>query len=451
MRAVKGQIRLCSVCGKAGHRMETCAHPAAKTIRELKAKLLMARKKKPQATRRKPTAKPPPKSTKYKARAMKLYTKKPDALCHKKKNATGHGRSPSDSTDETNMLALCASAGDALAGIRKVGFVTLNGATRCPFCQELYRTSAKPVERPGPGYQGHLYARCEAWLCTQWANVLHFSPFAGMTGLTLRQLAYTLRLYLNYDCIPPSACDIATTLKVGYKAVGKVLDIVRQEEARLGREETESGEVDGDVEVDGHCLRTFYASVTGPYADLIPDRLKNVHDAVVIHVRILGVRKRGGIRTWIRVAPFRPVAPGARPPPECTEEIVTSGILSHVKPGSSAMYADGAKAWPTAAKQIGLRIKTVQVAHSRMEFTRKVPFFKTGHSTQGGTMSIDSKWTAFERLIPSTVHTKKGSVVNEKLYTYLYAAVYRLNHKGEDGFKLVGAQVASRMAEDTLG
>ena len=66
-------------------------------------------------------------------------------------------------------------------------------------------------------------------------------------------------------------------------------------------------------------------------------------------------------------------------------------------------------------------------------------------------MSIDSKWTAFGRLIPSTVHTKKGSVVNEKLYTYPYAAAYRLNHKGEDGFKLVGAQVASRMAEDTLG
>ena len=66
-------------------------------------------------------------------------------------------------------------------------------------------------------------------------------------------------------------------------------------------------------------------------------------------------------------------------------------------------------------------------------------------------MSIDSKWTAFERLIPSNVHTKHGRVVNEKLYTYLYAALYRLNHKGEDGFKLVGAQVASKMAKDALG
>ena len=188
MRSVKGKIHVCSICGKAGHRVETCTHPAAQTIRDLKAKLAMARKKKPLATRRKPTVKSPPKSTKYKNRAMKLYTKKPDAVCHKKKNATGHGRSPPDSSDETDMLALCASAADALAGMRKGGFVTLNGASRCPFCHELYTTPATPVERPGPGYHGHLYARCEAWRCKQWKNVLYFSPFAGMTGLTLRQL-----------------------------------------------------------------------------------------------------------------------------------------------------------------------------------------------------------------------------------------------------------------------
>ena len=88
---------------------------------------------------------------------------------------------------------------------------------------------------------------------------------------------------------------------------------------------------------------------------------------------------------------------------------------------------------------------TVQVAHSKMEFTRKVPFFKAGHSTVGGTMSVDSKWTAFERLIPSNLNTKKGSVVNSKLYTYLHAAVYRLNHKGEDGFNLIGERVASKL------
>ena len=111
------------------------------------------------------------------------------------------------------------------------------------------------------------------------------------------------------------------------------------------------------------------------------------------------------------------------------------------------MYADGANAWPKAAKQIGLQIKTVQVAHSRMEFTWKVPFFKTDHSTLGGTMSIDSKWTAFERLIPSSLSTKKGRVVNENLHTYLYAAPYRWNHKGEGGFKLLGARIASKMVE----
>ena len=115
------------------------------------------------------------------------------------------------------------------------------------------------------------------------------------------------------------------------------------------------------------------------------------------------------------------------------------------------MFADGAKAWPKAAKQIGLQIRTVQVAHSRMEFTRKVPFFKAGHSTLGGTMSIDSKWTAFERLIPSNPNTKTGRVVNENLCTYLYAALYRLNHKGEDGFKLLGARIALKMVEAAKG
>ena len=49
------------------------------------------------------------------------------------------------------------------------------------------------------------------------------------------------------------------------------------------------------------------------------------------------------------------------------------------------------------------------------------------------------------------MHTKKGSFVNDKLYTYLYAAAYRLNHKGEDGFKLVGERMASKVAEALSG
>ena len=66
-------------------------------------------------------------------------------------------------------------------------------------------------------------------------------------------------------------------------------------------------------------------------------------------------------------------------------------------------------------------------------------------------MSIDSKWTAFERLIPSNLNTKTGRVVNENLYTYLYAALYRLNHKGGDGFKLLGARIALKMVEAAKG
>ena len=76
-----------------------------------------------------------------------------------------------------------------------------------------------------------------------------------MTGLTLRQIGYSVKTYINYDLPAPTVPTVASQLLVGRKAVQKVFDVLRAKEAEVCQEENETGVLSGDVEGDGHVQR----------------------------------------------------------------------------------------------------------------------------------------------------------------------------------------------------
>lgn len=66
------------MCGKPGHRMDTCTHPAGKLVRKLSAKL---KNKTPE--KRKPQRRKPMSTGAHRARASAAYTKRPELKGHK--------------------------------------------------------------------------------------------------------------------------------------------------------------------------------------------------------------------------------------------------------------------------------------------------------------------------------------------------------------------------------
>ena len=83
--------RRCGVCGKPGHRMDTCTHPAGKLVSKLSAKL---KNKTPE--KRKPQRRKPMSTGAHRARASAAYTKRPELKGHKGRRCR-RGRCPADS------------------------------------------------------------------------------------------------------------------------------------------------------------------------------------------------------------------------------------------------------------------------------------------------------------------------------------------------------------------
>ena len=92
--------------------------------------------------------------------------------------------------------------------------------------------------------------------------------------------------------------------------------------------------------------------------------------------------------------------PKSRPPVEAWDEIRSSGLLDRVSHrGKRALYSDGARAWMTAGKHLG--IKCYQVSHQRKEFCRSLSEVDPKLSKKAGTQVIDRKWKALKDFLPS--------------------------------------------------
>ena len=220
------------------------------------------------------------------------------------------------------------------------------------------------------------------------------------------------------------------------------MDVAKKQNAR--------GQLNGDVEVDAHGLRSYHISTRNTaYSKYVTPALqKRKCKYYLNYKRVLGLRKRGGGKVFIRFLPPHLVPPRSTPPPESAQEVKSSGILRHAKPGACVVHSDGAQAYPAVIKAAYPRLKHRAVSHKEMEFVKKVARVtlpsgkKSAAST--GTQAIDSTWKTLEQCVPKEVHTKSGHTENRLLEDYAYSWLFRINHRCHDGFQVLGEFAAKK-------
>ena len=161
----------------------------------------------------------------------------------------------------------------------------------------------------------------------------------------------------------------------------------------------------------------------------------------LLYVRIIGLRRRGGRKVLLKFLPHKLVRPKGRPPPISESELIGSNMLKRVAKGS-VVFSDGAKAYHNLIKKSFMgKIMSRQVSHKNMEFTKKVST-PAGHSKKGGTQCIDGTWKHLGRFVSHALHTKDGQRpckrINPALESRVNKWMWRSNHRGDDGFRLVG-------------
>ena len=103
--------------------------------------------------------------------------------------------------------------------------------------------------------------------------------------------------------------------------------------------------------------------------------------------------------------------PKSRPLQESWEEIKNSKLLSAVSGRKPvAIYADGARAWSKAAKE--LKIPCFQVNHQHKEYASIIHKVPKGLSNISGTRTIDSDWKSLKTWLPKEAN-KKGKVAGD--------------------------------------
>ena len=102
-------------------------------------------------------------------------------------------------------------------------------------------------------------------------------------------------------------------------------------------------------------------------------------------------------------------------------EILSSGLLKRVKPGSRLM-ADGAAAWSAAARTLSAKRFTVHhVKHSRAQFVKRVPACQRTLGTQ----TLDRVWDVLKRYIPKEISSRKIKDGRSDLLLYVYSCLWR--------------------------
>lgn len=105
-----------------------------------------------------------------------------------------------------------------------------------------------------------------------------------------------------------------------------------------------------------------------------------------------------------------------------------------------AIYADGARAWSKAAKE--LKIPCFQVNHQHKEYASIIHKVPKGLSNISGTQTIDSDWKSLKTWLPKEAN-KKGKVAGDdvthstKLEQRVWQWLWRRTHlRGTNSDKL---------------
>ena len=419
--------RQCAACGRYGHRVTTCSSRAAQVIRELKSK-----------TYRQPM------------RKIKGGTLAPRKFGDLRKNASKdyrkHGWDPR--VKAVRRLKLAERRGKGLfSGLSpdpKQSLEKLQEAKyipkmpkRCPACRgaEIGLT-VKAKSR-------HVWYVCKAYGCRKWIHPYTSSAFKG-SKLNPSQLFVVTHKYTNSDAIvPPRVDDLAGECEGGRDAAKKVVDTLMQVEVKEAKRANVRGRIGGDVEVDEHGVRSFHISTKNAiYAPFVPAKLRAKRCKYYLnYVRVIGLRKRGAGKVFLKFLPPRPLPPGSKPPPLSNAELLRSRILNRCLPKTTVLHSDGALAYPAVVKSRYKHLRPRAVSHKHMEFVKRVTpvRLKTGISASlTGTQAIHSTWGTLNACVPKQLKTKLGHVMNPRLEDYVWVWLYRANHRNRDGFLDMG-------------
>ena len=89
-------------------------------------------------------------------------------------------------------------------------------------------------------------------------------------------------------------------------------------------------------------------------------------------------------------------------------------------------------------------IRNFHVKRNKFEFAKKLPDVKRPkRGVVAGTQCIDRMWASLDKFIPPELSNKsgKGGTVNEKIFTYLYAWVWRYHLPKNANFKVELAKI----------
>ena len=415
-------------CGKAGHTVTTCTTKAAHIIRDLKDKL----KAKRVGQLRKPEARKTPKRNGlHQKRNRAQYTKK--AQPDRRKAAR---RLSAKSRAGKGLIGIVG--GDnivALKRLQEAGYV--RKLSCCPSCK--HGALSEPATR---GSRGAIYVRCTSNSCNVRTNVMKESAFS-CTKLSPLQVAAIVHGYTDADKItPPSVDDLAGVAEAGRWATGKIAERLRSAEVKVAQEQNRQGQVHGDLELDGHGLRSFHASPRNAKFHKYCSKklLKSKHKYFLTYIRVLGLRKRGSGRVFVHMLPPVCLPPKSKPPPESEVEVIQSGLLKRARKGSTVIHSDGALGIKSALEKIK-RVKHRSVARKNMEFVRRIKPPISGGSSLSGTQAIDSTWKTLNKSIPNELNTKKDHEMHPLIKSYVWSWAYRLNLRNADGFKTLGSHM----------
>ena len=123
----------------------------------------------------------------------------------------------------------------------------------------------------------------------------------------------------------------------------------------------------------------------------------------LLHYRLLGCVQRSDNRKLVvKLAPFKLVPAGGKPPPEATDEICQSGLLDCVAKNST-LLADGCRSWSAAAQQRSHEGRCLRVSHSKNEFSRRA----ANCNRVLGTQLLDRSWGNLKSCVPKQAASKK--------------------------------------------
>lgn len=415
------QRHSCSCCGAEDHRIERCPFPGAKEI--LSFRKLCPKSVRHGPLKHKPKIFPNP-SRRHMDAARSAYSIAP----HRPRLRDSQIRNASGSVLDTT----CVPAEAAFEELVKLGFLKKpkNGCLHC----------GGKVSGPSTyTYIGKLYYRCTSYSCHARLNVCDYSVFKG-TRLGVSDLLRVITHYCRSNrSKAPLVTDAMAHLSLPRKAVENIHGTLRSVEAKAGAVVCRRAKLKGNLEGDAHAIRKVYVSAKNEHFKIeIAEALKrwkghkkNKDKTPPKYwqgsLRLCGIKQRDGA-VVIAVLPIKLTPPGAAPPPESTDEILESKLLTRVDDkGFAILFSDGAKGWPKAIKQSGRRnIKNYAVSHKKFQFTAKLRKKPIGGSRTAGTQCIDRWWESLDSFIPSQLHAKrKGGGINEAITDYCFAFAWR--------------------------